>query len=80
MSNEEYSENMLVIRKSLLTTVAIAAVFFIAGGLTGYFLGVFAYGRGLSEATARIAEASVRNAPEVAPVSYTHLTLPTTSP
>lgn len=66
MSNEEYPENMLIIRKSLLTTVAVAVVFFIAGGLTGYFLGVFAYGRGLSEATARIAEASVRNAPEVA--------------
>jgi len=66
MSNEEYSENMLVIRKSLLNTVAVAVVFFIAGGLTGYALGVFAYGRGLSEATARIAEASVKNVPEVA--------------
>jgi protein-disulfide isomerase len=66
MSYEEYPENMLVIKKSLLTTVVVALVFFIVGGLTGYSLGVFAYGRGLSEATARIAEASVGNSPQVA--------------
>ena len=50
MPSEAYSDDVIVIKKTWVTTAAVALVFFIAGGLAGYFFGVFAYNRGAEAA------------------------------
>lgn len=61
--NEINSEDVIVIKKAWLTTAAVALVFTIVGGLAGFALGVFAYGRGFAAAGEEIAAAPAAAAP-----------------
>ena len=67
MGNELNSDDVIVIKKTWLTTAAVALVFLIVGGLAGFFLGVFAYGRGFAEANTEIAAAAAQAQPAQAP-------------
>jgi protein-disulfide isomerase len=60
---EPNSDDVIVIKKAWLTTAAVALVFTIVGGLAGFALGVFAYGRGFAAAGEEIAAAPAAAAP-----------------
>jgi protein-disulfide isomerase len=67
MENELNSDDVIVIKKAWLTTAAVALVFLVVGGLAGFFLGVFAYGRGFAEGNTAIAEVGAPAQPAQAP-------------
>jgi protein-disulfide isomerase len=57
METESLPDDIIVIKKSWVTHAAVGVVFLVAGGLGGYFLGAFAYGRGEDAALGQIAQA-----------------------